>query len=109
MYIRVDITPEAKANSLRRITSEKYEITVRNKAEHNFANKKMLELLADELKVPVTRLRIISGHHHPHKLIALRDLTPEEEEREKKRAEEIKKLNDPPPGLPRHRNFGFKI
>lgn len=109
MYLRVNITPGARTNSLRCVTSENYEISVKDKAEHNLANKKMLELLAAELKVPVARLRIISGHQHPHKLISLRDLTPEEEAREKKRQEEERKAKEPPPSLSRHRNFGFKI
>ena len=90
------------------MTAEKYEIDVKDKAEHNLANKKMLELLAAELKVSVTRLRIINGHQHPHKLIALRDLTPEEEATEKKRLADQEKLNKPPT-LPHHHNFGFKV
>lgn len=95
MYIRIDVTPEAKANAIKRLTSEKFEISVKNKAEHNLANKQALELLAKQLKIPVARLRIINGHHTSRKLISVLDERPDQAEKET-------------PSLPR-RNFKFKI
>ncbi len=73
MYIKVDVTPEAKQNSIKRLSAEKFEISVKDKTEHNMANKKVLELLAGHLRVPEGNLRIISGHLAPHKIIHIRD------------------------------------
>ena len=99
MYIRIDVTPEAKANTIKRLTSEKFELTVKDKAEHNLANKKALEILADQLKIPVARLRIINGHHTSRKLVSILDERPEEKESK----------NPEPKDGPLHRNFKFKI
>ena|SRR3989338_8120280 len=114
MYIRVDVTPESKENTVTKLTSEKFLITVKTKAEHNLANKQALALLANSLKIPVARLRIINGHHTRRKLISVLDQTPAEAVAAKK-AEELRVTEQKknkfgtPDERPPHRNFGFKI
>jgi len=35
------------------------------------ANKKVIELLSHYFTVPIGKVRIINGHHHPHKLLVI--------------------------------------
>ncbi len=69
MYIKVKVTPESKRDILQRIHEESFKISVTDKANHNLANKKTLELLARHLAVPTKNLRIITGHRKPQKII----------------------------------------
>jgi uncharacterized protein YggU (UPF0235/DUF167 family) len=48
-----------------------FEISVREKAERNMANTRVLELVAEHFKIPVKKVRIVNGHHHPSKLLII--------------------------------------
>ncbi len=69
MYIKVQVIPESKEEAV----SEKGEVlyvSVREKAEQGAANRRMLELVRVRFG-PGKRLRIVSGHHAPHKIISV--------------------------------------
>ena len=72
MYIRVDLRPNSKTETVELLVAGKYKIEVKAKAQRNLANRRMLELLAQELGVPISYLRIINGHHTPRKLVSVR-------------------------------------
>ena len=61
----------AKKESMIQKSSDHFMISVKEKAEKNMANKKVIELLALYFKVPKSKVRIINGHHHPHKLLVI--------------------------------------
>lgn len=68
MYIKVQVIPESKEETV----SEKGEVlyvSVRDKAAQGAANRRMLQLVQAKFG-PGKRLRIVSGHHFPHKLIS---------------------------------------
>lgn len=48
-----------------------FEIDVKDKAENNMANKKVIKLLAEYFKISTNKIRIVNGHHHPHKLLVI--------------------------------------
>ena len=73
MYIKVHVVAGAKKELLKRKTADSYDISVREPAERNMANKRVLELVARELKVAVEKSRIVSGHHSPSKILSIRD------------------------------------
>lgn len=52
-------------------SADHFEISVKEKAERNMANTRVLELIAGYFKVPVSKVRIINGHRHPSKLIVV--------------------------------------
>lgn len=72
MYIKVEVNAEAKRNSLKRLSSEKFRIDVKDKAKNNLANRRALSLLAEHLQVPAKHLRIMHGHTTAHKIVSLR-------------------------------------
>lgn len=72
MYIKVKVHTESKKESLKQLAGDKFECFVKEKAERNMANIKVLELLAEYLGIEIGKLRIVSGHHSPNKIIEVR-------------------------------------
>lgn len=70
-YIKVLVITGAKKESIIATSSNHFKISVKEKAEKNMANKKVLELLASYFKISKGKIRIINGHHHPHKLLVV--------------------------------------
>jgi len=52
-------------------SSDHFEISVREKAERNLANTRVLELVAMHFKVSTNKVRIVNGHRSPSKLIII--------------------------------------
>lgn len=70
MYLRVYVTPDSKKEALERL-QEAWRITVRQPAERNEANKRVQELIAREVGVPLSSVRILAGHHARSKMISV--------------------------------------
>ena len=71
MYIRVKVTPAAKRESLETIGEDSLAIAVREPAQRNLANNRVLELIAREYRIDASSVRIISGHRSRNKLIEI--------------------------------------
>lgn len=50
-------------------SDDHYKISVKQKAENNNANDRILEIMHNEF--PNSIIRIISGHHHPNKILSI--------------------------------------
>ena len=70
-YIKVVVTAGMKKEKILEKKADYFEISVKEKAERNMANKRILEILALYFKVSKAKIRIVNGHQHPHKLLAL--------------------------------------
>ena len=70
-YIHVKVTASAKKESFVQKSEDHFEISVREKAQRNLANARVLELVADHFKIPLNKVRIVNGHRHPSKLIII--------------------------------------
>lgn len=73
MYLKVKVKANSKREELVKISENTFEISVREKAERNMANNRVLEILSFELKIPINKIRIINGHQSPTKLISISD------------------------------------
>ena len=71
MYLRVEVTPGAKKESLEKGEEGKWRISVREPALQNRANTRVRELIALELSVPTSRVRILTGHHARVKMVSI--------------------------------------
>ena len=69
MLIHIKIKPDSNKDEVVKKNDASYIVFVREEAKENKANYAMLLLLADFLDVPVSTLRIITGHHSPSKII----------------------------------------
>ena len=71
MYIKVVVTAGAKREILRRLSDTKLAISVTEPAKQNLANRRVVALVATHFGVPVAKVRIISGHHSPSKMLSV--------------------------------------
>ena len=67
MYIRLRVTPHAKKELVNKIADDHYDIAVKEPAEQNRANRRVLEIMKEQLATP--RIRLVSGHHSNSKII----------------------------------------
>lgn len=72
MYIKVRVTPAAKKESFRKKSEDHFEISVKEEAKQNMTNRRVVEVVAKELGVPKEKIRIISGHRSPSKILSVR-------------------------------------
>ena len=72
MYIHVRVTPKAKKESVAKITETEFEISVKEPAERNMANKRVRELLAKEYEINVANVKILTGHRSSSKILDIR-------------------------------------
>lgn len=71
MYVHVKVVAGTRQESFRKISEDHFEVSVKEKAERNMANARVLELVAEHFKVPLNKVRIVNGHHHPSKLLVV--------------------------------------
>ena len=71
MYVRVLVHPGAKKERILQESETEYTITVREKAERNQANRRIVEIIANEFNVEENRIRMVSGHRSQRKIISI--------------------------------------
>jgi uncharacterized protein YggU (UPF0235/DUF167 family) len=70
-YIHVKVTAGARKEAFTQKSEDHFLISVKEKAEKNMANTRVLELIAEHFKIPKNKVRITNGHRSPSKLIVL--------------------------------------
>jgi uncharacterized protein YggU (UPF0235/DUF167 family) len=68
MYIKVHATANAKKERIEKQSPNVFNITVREPRERNLANRRIQELLARELGIKQSGVRLISGHRSASKI-----------------------------------------
>ena len=73
MYIRVRVNVDAKKESFAQTTEDSFVVGVKEPAEQNRANVRVLELVAKHFNISPKQIRIISWHHSPGKILSVPD------------------------------------
>lgn len=71
MLIKVRVMAGAKEETVKRTTKDRFSIAVKEPAERNLANRRVVELVAQYYHVPAKAVRMVSGHHSPSKTLSL--------------------------------------
>lgn len=71
MYVKVKIIAGARKELITKDSIDHYSISVKEKAENNNANRRLLEIMHGEY--PNTIIRLISGHHSPSKILSIEE------------------------------------
>lgn len=71
MYIKVRVKTGQKKESVVETTKTSFSISVKEKPERNSANARIIKIIAGKLGVPPKKVRIVSGHHAPSKLLSV--------------------------------------
>jgi len=70
-YIHVKVKVGASKEKLLKKNKDHFEVSVKEKAERNRANMRMLEIISEHFSVPLERVRIVNGHRHSSKLLVV--------------------------------------
>jgi uncharacterized protein YggU (UPF0235/DUF167 family) len=73
MYIKVSVIPKSKREEIIKEKEGYYKIYLKEPAERNLANKRAREVLSVEFNLPISKIRLISGHHTPQKMFSVTD------------------------------------
>ncbi|PIR37918.1 MAG: hypothetical protein COV34_02410 [Candidatus Zambryskibacteria bacterium CG10_big_fil_rev_8_21_14_0_10_42_12] len=73
MYIRVKVTPGAKKEEITQISELVYEIKVKEKAERNQANQRVIDIIAHIFGKSAGSIKLVSGHHSRTKMFSVND------------------------------------
>lgn len=68
MYIKVRVHAGAKKETFEKVSDDHFKVSVKEKAEMNMANRRVVKLLSDFLRINEKRVRLVSGHHSPSKI-----------------------------------------
>ena len=71
MYIHAKVLAGARKEELMKIKKDHYKISVKEPAERNLANKRVIELVANHFNLLSNQVRIINGHQSPSKLLSV--------------------------------------
>lgn len=69
MLIHVKIKPDSKVDKIVQKNDTSFIVHVKEPAEDNRANKRMIELVADKFGIVKSKVRIVTGHHQPSKIL----------------------------------------
>jgi uncharacterized protein YggU (UPF0235/DUF167 family) len=72
MYIHVKVKTKQKEEYIKELKTSYFEVSVKEKAENNLANNRILEILKTHFNTP--KIRIINGHKSPSKLIVVESI-----------------------------------
>lgn len=67
MFLKVKVKTSARKENVEKSKDDTFSISVKEKAENNTANERVIEILKEYLHIK--RARIVSGHHKPHKIV----------------------------------------
>jgi len=70
MYLKVLVSPKARKESVEE-KGETLAVSVREPAERNLANMRVREIVAARFKLPVGKVRILSGHRSRSKMLSI--------------------------------------
>lgn len=73
MYLRVRVKAGAKKEFFSEKEEGLFEISVKERAQGNQANKRVLELLSQHLGIKYSKIRTIAGHRQPSKIFFVED------------------------------------
>jgi uncharacterized protein (TIGR00251 family) len=74
MLIRVRVKTEAKKESVIELDNKQLQISVKEPAKENAANRRTVELVAEHYSVSPKKVRIMRGHKAPSKLVTIAGL-----------------------------------
>lgn len=71
MYVKVIATPGARKERITKVSDTEFHIAVREPAERNMANKRILVLIAEEFTVPSAKVKLLTGHRSRSKIVVV--------------------------------------
>ncbi|MCD6115059.1 DUF167 domain-containing protein [bacterium] len=73
MLIKIKVFPKAKKEKVLQIDKDKLNVWVKEAPKEGRANERVIELIADFLKIPQNKIQIIKGRRTPNKILKIFD------------------------------------
>lgn len=73
MYIKVRVLAGAKKELFEAVSKDQFKVSVKEPAEQNRANRRVRTLVAEHFNIAEAKVKIISGHHSPSKILSVPD------------------------------------
>lgn len=70
MYIHIKVHTKSKNELFNKLKDDHYEAWVKEPAERNLANKRLIELVRENF-AGTEKIKLVSGHHSPSKLFSV--------------------------------------
>jgi uncharacterized protein len=71
LTISVSVKPQAKKESVTRISASEYQVTVKAPPHDGKANLALIKLLSEYFSVPKSQIKIVHGHTARRKVLAV--------------------------------------
>lgn len=71
MYVKVRAVPGAKKERILEMEDKELAIHVKEPAERNMANRRIIEILAERYNVPGRSIQMLSGFRSPNKIFSI--------------------------------------
>lgn len=71
MFIKIKVSPSAKHETVKKISADRYLISVKEPAERNLANGRIRQIIAEIYGLNSKAVRIISGHQSLTKIVSI--------------------------------------
>ncbi len=71
MYIKVRVRAGAKKEEFALVGEGRFAVAVKEPALQNLANRRVVALVAAHYRVPVGKVKIVSGHRSPSKILSV--------------------------------------
>jgi uncharacterized protein YggU (UPF0235/DUF167 family) len=68
-HIKIAAYPDSPKEAVKKLAPDRISIHTKELAEGNMANKRILEIVRS--LYPGARIRMVSGHHAPHKIVSI--------------------------------------
>ncbi|MDP3956109.1 MAG: DUF167 domain-containing protein [bacterium] len=75
MYIKVRVVAGSKLESFEQKSDDTFFLTVKEKAKQGLANARVRQLLATNIGVPISCVRLVSGHTSPSKIFDIKEIS----------------------------------
>ena len=75
IVVMVRVVTTAKRETVRKVATDTYEITVREPAQHNQANRRVQTILAEQYDKTAREVRLQTGHRTPKKTFIISRIT----------------------------------
>lgn len=73
VYIKITALTSQKQEFIQDLGNGRFLVSMREKPQQNQANNKVLDIVADYFKIDSKKIRFVSGHHKPSKILSIPD------------------------------------
>ena len=71
MYVKVEAVPGMRKERITKLSENKFKIEIKEPRERNLANKRIQQILAVEFSIPVTHVKMLTGHRSSSKMYSI--------------------------------------